>query len=48
MTLVEFDSEMYFLKLSNDTRNGTQNDSDRLKIVQKLKKLQSHPQTHSC
>ena len=37
MTLVEFDSGMYFLNLSNDTRNGTQNDSEGLKIVQKLK-----------
>ena len=37
MTLNEFDSEMYFLKLSNDPENGTQNDSEGLKIVRKFK-----------
>ena len=36
MTLVEFDSKMYFLKLSNDPENGTENFSEELKIVQLL------------
>ena len=37
MTLVEFDSEMYFLKLSNHPENGTENYSEQLKIVRKFK-----------
>ena len=37
MALVEFDSEMYFLKLSNDPENVTENYSERLKIVRKFK-----------
>ena len=37
MTLIELDSEMHFLKLSNDPKNGTQNDSEGLKIVRKFK-----------
>ena len=37
MTLIELDSKMRFLKLSNDPQNGTQNDSEGLKIVRKFK-----------
>ena len=43
-TLVEFDSEMCFLKLSNDPENGTQYDSEGLKIVRKFKNYSTPPQ----
>ena len=32
-SIVEFDSEMCFLKLNYDPENGTPNDSEGLKIV---------------
>ena len=43
MTLIELDSEMHFLKLSNDPKNGTQNDSEGLKIVRKFKTYSASP-----
>lgn len=44
MTLVEFDPEMYFLKLSNDPENDTDNDWKGLQIVRTFKNYKV-PQT---
>ena len=44
--LVEFDPEINFLKLSKDLENGTQNNSEGLKIVPKFKF--TAPQPPSC
>ena len=43
MTPVEFDSEMYFLKLSNDPENDIQNYSEELKIVWKFRNYFGSP-----